>query len=56
MKLDYLFVAFTVATALSPTDTYPLTRRAKALIMIEAVLALALVGILVARAVNMLGS
>ena len=54
--LDYLFVAFTGATALSPTDTYPLTKRAKAFMMIEAILSLALVRILVARVVNILGS
>jgi uncharacterized membrane protein len=54
--LDYLFVAFTGATALSPADTYPLTRLAKALMMIEAVLSLTVIGILVARAVNILGS
>ena len=54
--LDYLFVAFTGATALSPTDTYPLTRRAKMLMMIEAVLSIAVIVILVARAVNILGS
>ncbi|HEX6776656.1 MAG TPA: hypothetical protein VF099_00570 [Ktedonobacterales bacterium] len=53
--LDYLFVAFTGATALSPADTYPLTRTAKALMMSEAVLSLAVVGILIARAVNILG-
>src|SRR6266481_2231031 len=53
--LDYLFVAFTGATALSPTDTYPLTRLAKALMMIEAVLSLTVIGILIARAVNILG-
>ncbi len=53
--LDYLFVAFTGATALSPADTYPLTRLAKALMMIEAVLSLTVVGILIARAVNILG-
>ena len=53
--LDYLFVAFTGATALSPTDTYPLTRLAKALMMIEAVLSLTVIVILVARAVNILG-
>lgn len=53
--LDYLFVAFTAATALSPADTYPLTRPAKMLMMIEAVLSLTLVGILIARAVNILG-
>jgi uncharacterized membrane protein len=54
--LDYLFVAFTGATALSPTDTYPLTRPAKALMMIEAVLSVTIVVLLVARAINILGS
>jgi uncharacterized membrane protein len=53
--LDYLFVAFTGATALSPADTYPLTRLAKVLMMFEAVLSLTVVGILIARAVNILG-
>lgn len=53
--LDYLFVAFTASTALSPADTFPLTRLAKVLIMLEAVLSLTVVGILIARAVNILG-
>ncbi len=53
--LDYLFVAFTAATALSPTDTYPLTRVAKTLMMMEALISLTVIGILVARAVNILG-
>jgi uncharacterized membrane protein len=53
--LDYLFVAFTGATALSPTDTYPLTRLAKMLMMCEALLSLTVVAILIARAVNILG-
>ena len=53
--LDYLFVAFTGATALSPADTYPLTRLAKVLMMLEAVLSLAVIWILIARAVGMLG-
>jgi uncharacterized membrane protein len=53
--LDYLFVAFTGATALSPTDTYPLTRLAKMLMMCEALLSLAIAAILIARAVNILG-
>jgi len=53
--LDYLFLAFTGATALSPTDTYPLSRLAKVLMMLEASLALAIVGILIAGAVNILG-
>src|SRR5256714_7598477 len=38
--LDYLFLAFTAATALSPADTYPLTRLAKVLMMFEALLSL----------------
>lgn len=51
---DYLFVAFTTATALSPTDTMPLTRRAKALMMIEALIALSITILIAARAVNIL--
>jgi hypothetical protein len=53
--LDYLFVAFTAATAFSPTDTFPLTKKAKVLMMIQAVISLIVIGILAARAVNILG-
>lgn len=53
---DYLFLAFTGATALSPADTYPLSRPAKALMMIEALLSMTIVILLAARAVNILGS
>lgn len=49
---DYLFVAFTGATAFSPTDTYPLTRRAKALMMLEGVLSFLIVAILIGRVAN----
>jgi hypothetical protein len=52
---DYLFVAFTSATAFSPTDTYPLTWKAKALMMIEAMISLVIAVILVGRAINILG-
>jgi hypothetical protein len=41
--LDYLFLAFTGATALGPADISPLTHRAKALMMIEALLSLLVV-------------
>ena len=51
---DYVFLAFTGATALSPADTNPLTTTAKALMMLEAVLSLTIVGLLIARAVNIL--
>ena len=53
--LDYLYLAFTCATALSPADTYPLTRLAKMLMMCEALLSLTIAAILIARAVNILG-
>ena len=53
--LDYLFVAFTGATALSPADTYPLTRVAKTFMMMEALISITVIGILIARAVNILG-
>ncbi|GHO46309.1 DUF1345 domain-containing protein [Ktedonospora formicarum] len=52
--MDYLFVSFTAATALSPTDTMPLTRRTKALMMIEALTAMSLIVLLASRAINIL--
>lgn len=51
---DYLFVAFTGATALSPADTFPLTRVAKGLMMLEAVFSMIVIVLLAARAVNIL--
>ncbi len=54
--LDYLFLAFTGATALSPADTYPLTRAGKSLMMLEAILSMTVVVLLAGRAVNILGS
>lgn len=41
--MDYLFLAFTGATAHSPTEMFPLTPRAKALMMIEALLSVLVV-------------
>jgi hypothetical protein len=52
--IDYLFVAFTTATAFSPTDTLPLSGRVKVLMMVEALGSLLMVGVLAARAVNIL--
>lgn len=52
--VDYLFVAFTTATAFSPTDTMPLTGRPKILMMIAASVSLATIAIVAARAVNIL--
>jgi uncharacterized membrane protein len=50
--LDYLHLGFTNATAFSPTDVMPLTHRAKYAMLVESTVALALVGLVVARAVN----
>jgi uncharacterized membrane protein len=49
---DYLFLAFTAATAFSPTDTYPLTTKAKLLMMIQSILSLIIVALLVSRVAN----
>ncbi|OLT23772.1 hypothetical protein BJF78_31610 [Pseudonocardia sp. CNS-139] len=51
---DYLYVSFTNVTAFSPTDTMPLSRWAKATMMAQAAVALAVVVLVVARAVNVL--
>lgn len=54
--LDYVFLAFNTSTALSPADTQPLTKKAKVLMMIQAVFSLVVIGLLAARAVNILTS
>ena len=51
---DYLYVSVTNGTAFSPTDTMPLTRRAKFLMSIEALVSLLIVVLVTARAVNVL--
>jgi uncharacterized membrane protein len=50
--LDYLHLGFTNATAFSPTDVMPLTHLAKYLMLVQSTVALALFGLIVARAVN----
>ena len=52
--VDYLYLSFTNATAFSPTDTMPLTAVAKALMTVQSLAALVTVGLVVARAVNIL--
>jgi uncharacterized membrane protein len=52
--IDYLYVSFTNATAFSPTDTMPLTKGVKLLMAIQSLASLLLVGLVVARAVNIL--
>ncbi|AHG91805.1 protein of unknown function DUF1345 [Gemmatirosa kalamazoonensis] len=52
--IDYLFLAFTASTAFSPTDVPVLSRWAKVLMMAQAVMSLATIALLAARAVNIL--
>jgi uncharacterized membrane protein len=52
---DYLYTSLTNATAFSPTDTMPLTHLAKAMMGTQSVTALLTLGLVVARAVNILG-
>jgi uncharacterized membrane protein len=52
---DYLYLSFTNAAAFSPTDVLPLSRWAKLLMLTQSVVALAVVVLVVARAVNVLG-
>ena len=52
---DYVYIAFTNGIAFSPTDAMPLTRRAKASMAMDAIVSVAAVLLVAARAVNVLG-
>jgi len=53
--IDYLFLAFNTSTAFSPTDVPVLSRWAKALMMIQALISLLIIALLAGRAVNIIG-
>lgn len=53
--LDYLYVSITNAAAFSPTDTMPLSHRAKSLMALQSLISLVTVALVAARAVNILG-
>lgn len=52
--VDYLFLAFNTSTAFSPTDVPVLSRWAKALMMVQALISLLVIALLAGRAVNIL--
>ncbi|MEV6825264.1 hypothetical protein [Amycolatopsis sp. NPDC051102] len=52
--VDYLYVSVTNSTAFSPTDTMPLSSRAKALMAVQSVAALLTSLLVIARAVSVL--
>ncbi|GHI14741.1 hypothetical protein Scinn_42040 [Streptomyces virginiae] len=52
--IDYLYLGFTNSTALSPTDVMPLASWAKSVMALQSILSLMILGLVVARAVNVL--
>ena len=51
---DYVFVAFTTSFAFSPTDTLPLTRRAKMLMLLQAAISVVTLTGVAGSAINIL--
>jgi hypothetical protein len=51
---DYLYVAFTTSFAFSPTDTMPLTRRAKLLMLLQALISIITLTGIAGSAINIL--
>ena len=52
--VDYLYLGFTSATAFSPTDAMPLRAWNKIAMMAQSAISLVLLGLVIARAVNVL--
>ncbi|GAB1693071.1 DUF1345 domain-containing protein [Krasilnikovia sp. M28-CT-15] len=52
--LDYVYLAFTNATAFSPTDTMPLSRWAKTAMLLQSAISVVIATLVVAKAVNAL--
>jgi hypothetical protein len=50
--VDHLYLGFTNATAFSPTDAMPIAPWAKLAMMAQSVISLAILGLVIARAVN----
>lgn len=50
---DYLYLAFTTSLAFSPTDTLPLTRRAKLLMLVQSVISVVTLTGIVGSAIGM---
>jgi hypothetical protein len=53
--IDYLALALTTATAFSPSDTMPNSRRAKVLMSTQGLISLITLGLIISRAVGILG-
>ena len=53
---DYLYLAFTNASAFSPTDVMPMSRWAKVAMTVQSIISIVTVALVVSRAVNILPS
>jgi len=53
---DYLYLSFTNAVAFSPTDAMPVSRAAKQSMLLQAMISIAILSLVIANAVNILGS
>lgn len=51
---DYVYLAFTNSTAFSPADVMPLSRWAKALMLLESLISLVTIAIVLARSVSLI--
>jgi uncharacterized membrane protein len=54
--VDYLYLAYSTATAFSSSDVSPLTSRAKMLLMLQSAISLVTIVAVVSRAINILGT
>lgn len=54
--MDYIFLAYTTSVAFSPTDTLPLSRTAKGLMMVQASISLITIVVVAGTAINILAS
>ena len=53
---DHLYQSYTNVVAFSPTDTLPLTGRAKGLMALQSIISLAVLVVVLARVINILPS
>jgi hypothetical protein len=53
--VDYLILGLTTNTAFSPTDVSPMSYWAKLTMALQSLISLVLIGLVIARAVNVLG-
>jgi uncharacterized membrane protein len=54
--VDYFYLGFTNATAFSPTDVMPLARWAKLTMVAQALMSMVILALVIANAVNLLGT